>query len=113
MFWGCAGAIHVMTAETVAPRRSIMTTFTIDEQNNITAFGSAEDAAATETPFDSFSTEKELVALVSGWPAERLVAIWNGLPGVEPVKKFKSITIAATRIWERIQGLAEAAKSCL
>src|SRR5262249_52104157 len=40
----------------------------------------------------------------------RLVAVWNGLPGVEPVKKFKSAKIAASRIWERIQGLAEAAK---
>ena len=35
-----------------------MTTFTIDEQNNITAFGSADEAAAaTATPVDSFSTQ--------------------------------------------------------
>ena len=86
-------------------------TFTIDEQNNITAFGSTEEAAAaTVTPFDSFASQKELARLVAGWPTERLVAIWNGLPGVEPVKKFKNAKIAASRIWERIQSLGEAAK---
>ena len=88
-----------------------MTTFTIDEQNNITAFGTPEEAAAANAaPFDSFSSQKELAGLVTGWPAERLVAIWNGLPGVEPVKRFKSGNSAASRIWERIQSLAVAAK---
>jgi hypothetical protein len=88
-----------------------MTTFTIDEQNNITAFGSAEEAAAaTATPFDSFASQKDLAELVAAWPAERLVAIWNSLPGVEPVKGFKSPKAAANRIWERIQGLGEPAK---
>jgi hypothetical protein len=70
-----------MTAQSAAPRRTIMTTFTIDEQNNITAFGSVEEATAPNTtPFDSFASQKELAGLVAGWPAERLVAIWNGLP---------------------------------
>ena len=79
-----------------------MTTFTIDSDNNFSAFGSAEEAAATTAPFDSFSSQQELATLVAGWPGERLVAVWNGLPGVEPVKKFKSAKIAASRIWERI-----------
>jgi hypothetical protein len=105
------GVIHVMTAQSAAPRRTIMTTFTIDIDNNISAFGSAEEAtAATAAPFDSFASQKELAGLVARWPADRLVAIWNGLPGVEPVKKFKNAKIAAIRIWERIQGLGEAAK---
>jgi hypothetical protein len=83
--------MNVVTAQSVAQRKTIMTTFTIDEQNNITAFGSPEEAAAANAaPFDSFSSQKELAGLVTGWPAERLIAIWNGLPGVEPVKKFKS-----------------------
>ena len=99
-----------MTTQSVAPRRTTMTTFTIDDQNSITAFGSAEETtAATATPFDSFASQKELAGLVAGWPAERLVAVWNGLPGVEPVKKFKNTKIAASRIWERIQSLGEAA----
>jgi hypothetical protein len=105
------GAMNVVTAQSAAQRKTSMTTFTIDIDNNISAFGSAEEAAAaTATPIDSFSSQKELAGLVAGWPAERLVAIWNGLPGVEPVKKFKNAKIAASRIWERIQSLGEAAK---
>jgi hypothetical protein len=84
--------------------------FTIDEQNNITAFGSSEEAAATTTPFDSFGSEKDLADLAAGWPAARLVAIWNSLPGVTPVKRFKSGNGAVGRIWERIQGLGEVAE---
>ena len=88
-----------------------MPTFTIDNDNNITAHGNPEEAAtATTTPFDSFSGQQELAELVAGWPAERLVAIWNSLPGVAPEKTFKSAKTAASRIWERIQGLSEAAK---
>jgi hypothetical protein len=88
-----------------------MKTFTIDEQNNITAFGSQEEAAATTTtPFDSFSNQKELTELIAGWPAERLVAIWNSLPGVKPVKSFKTTKIAAGRIWEQVQSLGETPK---
>jgi hypothetical protein len=86
-------------------------TFTIDSENNITAHGTPEEAAAaTATPFDTFASQKELAELAAAWPAERLVAIWNSLPGVEPVKGFKSAKAAASRIWERIQGLGEAAK---
>jgi hypothetical protein len=88
-----------------------MTTFTIDTDNNITAHATLEDAAAaTTTPFDTFTSEQELAELAKAWPAERLVAIWNSLPGVKPVKKFKDAATAASRIWERIQGLGEATK---
>src|ERR1035437_9239618 len=105
------GVIHVMTAQSVAPRRTIMTTFTIDTDNNITAHGTPEEAAAaTTTPFDPSASEKELAELAAAWPTERLVAIWNSLPGVKPVKAFKSANAAASRIWERIQGLGEATK---
>jgi hypothetical protein len=102
------GVIHVMTAQSVATRKRIMTTFTIDEMNNITAFASVEAAAATATPFDSFSSQKELAGLIAGWPEERLVAVWNSLPGVSPVKTFKSAKTAAIKIWESIQGLGAA-----
>ena len=88
-----------------------MTTFTIDQENAISAFATAEEAAAaTATPFDGFSTEHELAELAAQWPAERLVAILNSLPGEKPVKSFKSAQVAASRIWKRIQGLGEAAK---
>jgi hypothetical protein len=100
-----------MTALSAALRKTNMTTFTIDTDNNITAHGTPEEAAATTTtPFDSFANQKELTELVAGWPSERLVAIWNSLPGVTPVKKFKDRTTAATRIWNSIQNLGESVK---
>jgi hypothetical protein len=103
--------IHVMTALSAVLRKTIMTTFTIDTDNNITARGTPEEAAATTTtPFDTFASQEELAELVAGWPGERLVAVWNSLPGVTPVKKFKDRTTAATRIWNRIQDLGEATK---
>jgi hypothetical protein len=88
-----------------------MTTFTINEQNEIVAFSTAEEAsAATQTPFDSFTSQKEFGELAAAWPAERLVEIWNSLTGVVAVKSFKSAKTAASKIWTRIQSLGEAAK---
>jgi len=85
-----------------------MTTFTINEQNEIVVFASREAAAATTaTPFDSFSSRAELAELAAGWPAERLVAIWNSLPGVKPIKKFKQPKTAISQVWDRIQGLGD------
>ena len=99
-----------MTAKS-AELRIFKMAFTIDSENNITAHGTPEEAAAvTATPFDTFASRKELAELASAWPAERLLAIWNSLPGVTPVKRFKTSNAAASRIWERIQGLGEAAK---
>ena len=66
-------------------------TFTMDTENNISAFATAEEAAAaTQTPFDSFASQKELAELAKAWPAERLVAIWNSLPGVDAGEEFKN-----------------------
>ncbi len=88
-----------------------MTTFTINNENEMVAFASPEEAAtATTTPFDTFATQQELAELAAAWPGERFVAIWNSLAGVVPVKKFKNSKTAISRIWARIQGLGEAAK---
>lgn len=88
-----------------------MTTFTINETNEIVAFSTPEEAsAATQTPFDSFASEQELADLAAGWPAERLLAILNSLPGEKPAKKLKNPQTAISRIWARIQGLGDAAK---
>src|ERR1700716_2554951 len=86
-----------------------MKTFTIDTDNNISAFATpAEAAATTTTPFDTFASQKELASLLG--PADRQVAIWNSLAGVTPGKKFKNAKAAAAKIWERIQGLGGTAK---
>jgi len=85
--------------------------FTIDTDNNISAFATPEEAAAsTNNPFESFASQKELTQLASTWPAERLVAIWNSLPGVKTVKGFKTAKAGASKIWESIQGLGKAAE---
>jgi hypothetical protein len=83
-----------------------MTTFTIDPENNITAHATAEEAAATTTPFDSFSSRAEFAELAQSWPAKRLLAICSSLPGVQPARKFQDRKAAVSRIWERLQGLA-------
>src|ERR1035438_5396609 len=102
---------NVVTAQSAARKENDMTIFTIDEQNNITAFASQEEAtAASTTPFDSFGSEQQLAELVAGWPAARRVALWNSLPGVTPVKSFRSPKAAAARVWKRIQGLGDAAQ---
>jgi hypothetical protein len=83
--------------------------FTIDIENNISVFGTQEEAAATiTTAYEFFTSEKELAQLAAAWPAERLVAIWNSLPGVKPVKGFKTAKAGASKIWESIQGLGKA-----
>jgi len=94
-----------MTAQIADQRKFKMTTFTINETNEIVAFATPEEAsAATQTPFDSFGSQEELAELAKAWPAERLVAIWNSLPGVAPVKSFKSAKAAASRIWKAHPG---------
>src|SRR5262245_44404155 len=97
-----------MTAERGTKGETKMTTFTINKSNEIVAFSSPEQAAAaTETPFDSFNSEQELAELAAAWPAERLVAIWNSLPGVAAVKKFKNAKLAVGMIWTRLKTLGE------
>src|ERR1044071_6593106 len=85
-----------------------MTTFRIDAQNNITAFASEQiEESGGET--EVFTNQQELAQAAGKWPAARLVAIWNSLPGVEPVQRFTSRQVAVTRIWKAIQSLAPCA----
>jgi hypothetical protein len=93
--------INAMTATAV----SEMTTFTIDHENNITAFASQQEAKADGAQGESFGSQQELSALAANWPANRLVEVWNGIPGFTPVKKFTDRKSAMTRIWKAIQGL--------
>src|SRR5882724_13473761 len=85
--------------------RSIMTTFRIDAENNISAVTSGEQNSASEGETETFSSRQELTALAKKWPAARLVEIWNGLPGIEPVERFTSRQVAVGRIWKAIQHL--------
>ena len=78
-----------------------MTTYTIDTENSITAHASKQEAGDGE----SFSSQQELATLVAEWPADRLIEVWNGIPGLTPVKKFKDRKSAVGRIWKAIQSL--------
>ena len=88
-----------------------MKTYTIDKENSITAFASKQEAGEGET----FSSQQELASLVAEWPADRLIEVWNGIPGLTPVKKFTDRKSAVSRIWKAIQsldgGATEAARS--
>src|SRR5207253_3437577 len=54
---------------------------------------------------ESFSSQQELASLVAEWQTDRLVEVWNGIPGLTPVKKFADRKSAVSRIWKAIQSL--------
>jgi hypothetical protein len=61
-------APDVITA--TAARRKRMATFTIDNENNITAYRPGD--AMPEGDAERFASEKELGELAAQWPAARL-----------------------------------------
>ena len=88
-----------------------MTTFTIDSDNNITAYA---QPPADANHADLFTNEKEFGKLSADWPASRLVETWNSFAGaapfddLKPVKKFTDRKSAVARIWKAIQRLTPA-----
>jgi hypothetical protein len=54
---------------------------------------------------ERFRNEAGFAKLAADWPTTRLVEIWNSLPGVNPVAKFKDRATAVSRIWKVIQTL--------
>jgi len=78
-------------------------TFVIDNENSITAFSSQQEAEGAQG--ESFTSQQQLTDLAANWPATRLIEIWNGIPGLTPVKKFTDRKSAITRIWKAIQSL--------
>ena len=91
-----------------------MPTFSIDTENNITAFAAAE---LVPEGHDRFASEKEFAKLSTGWPITRFVEVWNGFAGVvpfsdlKPVKKFTDRKTAVARIWKAVQALTPTAAS--
>jgi hypothetical protein len=79
-----------------------------NETNNITLHNTAKEAAAVADA-ETFRNEAGLDTLAAKWPATRLIEIWNSLPGVTPVRKFKDRGTAVNRIWKAIQSLGAAA----
>jgi hypothetical protein len=78
-----------------------MATFNIDAENSITALGSQQ----ADFEGEIFASQQELADLAAKWPANRLIEVWNGIPGLTPVKKFTDRKSAVGRIWKAIQSL--------
>jgi len=71
-----------------------MNTFTIDANNNITAFASLDDARAAKiNNAQYFGSSRELAKLVAVWPANRPVEIWNSFAGVAPFTALKPVKV--------------------
>ena len=96
-----------------------MTIFTIDAENNIRAFPSAESTLVAGPEAQSFTSHKEFAKLGSDWPLTRLVETWNRFAGVvpwddlKPVKKFTSRDTAVRRIWQAVQKIAPQAEPAM
>ncbi len=78
-----------------------MATFLIDAENNISALRSQQ----ADFEGEIFGSQQELADLATKWPANRLIEVWNGIPGLTPVKKFTDRKSAVSRIWKAIQNL--------
>ena len=77
--------------------------FRIDGRDHIVVGPAPEGTDTLSSVQDRFSSVAELAALAAGWPAQRLVHIWNGLPGVLPVRRFENRELGVLRIWKRLQ----------
>jgi hypothetical protein len=93
-----------------------MTTFTIDAENNITAFPTPDHAeSAIAAGAHCFTSQTQLMKLTDEWPTTRLVETWNGFAGVAPfsdlkqIKKFTDRKTAVARLWQAVQKLARPA----
>jgi hypothetical protein len=51
---------------------------------------------------DHFTNREELGQVAAQWSTSRLVRLWNGLPGVTPVKRFTDRKTALNRIWKAL-----------
>jgi hypothetical protein len=91
--------MNVITATAVQEKQM---TFVIDAENSITMLG---DQPGDSIQGERFGSQQELAELAASWPANRLVEVWNSIPGLTPVKKFTGRKSAVARIWKAIQNL--------
>ena len=84
-----------------------MKTFIISSENKVTARAEPQPNA---TGAVQFTTIDELTEMTHEWPMARLVAVWNGLPGVTALRRFTDRDTAVTRIWKTLQKAPESTK---
>jgi Protein of unknown function (DUF3489) len=80
-----------------------MSTFTIDQANNITAYPNATDASECNPDLAQFDSQTALAKLSADWPLSRFVDIWNSIAGNTEVTKFQDRKRAIARIWKAVQ----------
>src|SRR3954470_16886250 len=71
------------------------------------------DGSITDLPTDKIDRENAALTVITSrdeweriagaWPLQKLVEIWNALPGVTPVEKFTNRQIALERIWRAVE----------
>jgi hypothetical protein len=93
-------------AERGGKEKTPMPTFTIDVENNVTAFTTLEEAAQADANLPRFSSQTELTQLTADWPPSRLIDLWNSIPGNSKVAKLGPPAKAAARIWKALLPLA-------
>lgn len=87
-----------------------MQTFTIDS-GNVLKVHAGKRPPPVMPGSCKFTSEVELSALASGWPAKRLIEIWNKLPNVGRVRKFTDRKTAVRRIWRAVRDLDPATRA--
>ena len=92
-----------MVTRKVGRRSPFVKHFRLDLDNSIHVEYS--DGSQPKKSGKHFASEEKWAHIASEFPVSRLVAIWNGLPGVDPVRRFTSREIAASRIWKALQKL--------
>jgi hypothetical protein len=75
-------------------------TYSIGQDDIVTlaAPGCSEPADAM-----SFSSLEELRAVTHQWPMQRMVSMWNQLPGTRRLTRFENRSIAVERLWRAIE----------
>ena len=76
-----------------------MARFIIASENRITRIASDDANHDGKT----FATKEQLTKLSTQWTGQRLVQIWNEMPGVKPVHKFTDRKTGIDRIWDALQ----------
>jgi Protein of unknown function (DUF3489) len=98
--------MNVSSRKPLLAKEKTMTTFTIDTENNITAYPNAIDATECNPDLAQFDSEAALAKLSADWPMSRFVEIWNSIPGNTEVSKLTDPKKSVARIWKAILPLA-------
>jgi hypothetical protein len=91
-------------------RRSKMKTLLTDSESKVATVESGPECVPNAAlSAERLSSIEEFAEMTQDWPLSRLVAVWNGLPGVIPVSRFTDRKTALTRIWKALRNPAGAA----